>query len=401
MNDRPGSGAPASLTAVAARVNCRLDDVLTPEIELWAAVDRELRQPMTTLRSALLDGGKRLRPAFCYWAFVGAGGDPDATLVIDAGAALELLHAAALIHDDVIDGSRLRHGTDTVHVAYANRHRTAAWRGDSDRFGAGVAILLGDLALAYGGRLLAGAPAPAVAVFDEVRVEVNIGQYLDIVGAAHGAGGAGKVGVVRDAGPAGAAPAGAAPGGVGTAGPVPGTLESTADTEAVARARRICRYKTAKYTVERPLHLGAALAAPDRAGELAGPLSAFGLPLGEAFQLRDDLLDVFGDPALTGKPFGDDLREGKPTLLATLACAAATGPAARLLHERLGVATLSEPDILELRAVIEETGARAHVEAAIERLAAAAEAALRTLPVLPDARRALGDLAAFATGRDH
>ena len=107
--------------------------------------------------------------------------------------------------------------------------------------------------------------------------------------------------------------------------------------------RRICRYKTAKYTVERPLHLGAALAAPARAEDLAGPLSAFGLPLGEAFQLRDDLLDVFGDPSLTGKPVGDDLREGKPTLLVTLACAHATGPAARLLEERLGAADLSMP----------------------------------------------------------
>ncbi len=376
MNLGPGPGrdTPESLAGLAPRVYRRLDDLLSPEIEHWADVDPELRHPLTTLRSALLGGGKRLRPAFCYWSFVGAGGDPDAPAIIDAGAALELLHAAALIHDDVIDGSGQRHGTDTVHVEYARRHRNGAWRGDDSRFGAGVAILLGDLALAYSNSLVAGAPPVAIAVFDQVRVEVNVGQYLDILGAAQG---------MRTS-----------PSDGGDAG-------GGGDTKAVARARRICRYKTAKYTVERPLHLGAALAAPGRAEELAGPLSAFGLPIGEAFQLRDDLLDVFGDPSVTGKPVGDDLREGKPTLLASLACAYASGAAARLLETRLGAPHLSDAEVLELGEVIETTGARAEVEAAIERLAATADTALQSLPILTEARRALGELAAFATGRDY
>jgi geranylgeranyl diphosphate synthase type I len=351
---------PAGLGELAGRIDRRLDELLTPEMERWAAVDPELRHPLSTLRGALLAGGKRLRPAFCYWSFVGAGGDPEAGGVIDAGAALEMLHAAALLHDDVIDGSRRRRGADTVHVQHEARHREGAWRGDSERFGAGVAILLGDLALAYSDRLLAGAPAAAFTVFDEVRLEVNIGQYLDILGAAHG---------LSDG--------------------------------AQERARRICTYKTAKYTVERPLHLGAALAAPARLAELAGPLSSFGLPLGEAFQLRDDLLGVFGDPAATGKPVGDDLREGKPTLLAVLAAGAASGTGARLFADRFGAADLTETEVVDLRAVIEATGARAQVEASIEQLAGAAAEALRALPILPEARRALGELAAFATGRDH
>ncbi len=352
----------------------------------------------------MVGGGKRLRPAFCYWSFVGAGGDPEAALVLDAGAALEMLHAAALIHDDVIDDSDRRHGTSTVHVAYEARHREGTWRGDSTRFGMGVAILLGDLALAYSDRLLAGAPPAARAVFDEVRIEVNVGQYLDILGAARmavgraeaeGSGPRDRSGPAEGSGPRdGSGPAersGPAEG----SGPTP----PTAVEAAVERARRICRYKTAKYTVERPLHLGAALAAPARAEELADPLSAFGLPLGEAFQLRDDLLDVFGDPTLTGKPIGDDLREGKPTLLVSLAGAGASAAGARLLADRLGQPHLSEADVLELRAVIEASGARAQVEAAIERLAAASEAALQILPVVAEARQALGELAAFATGR--
>jgi geranylgeranyl diphosphate synthase type I len=363
VNDRPGSGAPGSLATVVPRVNHRIAELMSPEIQRWAAMDSELRDPLTTLQSALLNGGKRLRPAFCYWSFVGAGGDPEAPMVIDAGAALEMLHAAALIHDDVIDGSDRRHGTETVHVAYEARHREGGWWGDSARFGTGVAILLGDLALAYSDRLLAGAPPAARAVFDEVRIEVNVGQYLDILGSAQ-------------------------------------RLVPTR-TEAIERAGRICRYKTAKYTVERPLHLGATLAAPARAGTLLDALSAFGLPLGEAFQLRDDLLDLFGDPSLTGKPVGDDLREGKPTLLVTLACAQATGPGARLLEEGVGRPDLSDAEVLELRSVIETTGARSEVEAAIDRLAAAADAARRTLPVGEEARQALGELAAFATGRDY
>ncbi len=384
MNDRPGPVAPGSLAIVAPRVNRRLDQLLSPEIERWAAIDPDLRAPLTTLRTAVVGGGKRLRPAFCYWSFVGAGGDPDAPLVLDAGAALEMLHAAALIHDDVIDDSDRRHGAETVHVEYHRRHREGAGRGDSARFGIGVAILLGDLALAYSDRLLAGAPPAARAVFDEVRIEVNVGQYLDILGAA-------RVGLGGSSGAGGSSGSGGS-GGLGGAGGVEAAVE---------RARRICRYKTAKYTVERPLHLGAALAAPARAGELADPLSAFGLPLGEAFQLRDDLLDVFGDSSRTGKPVGDDLREGKPTLLVGLARARAAGAGARLLQENLGRRQLSESEVHDVRSVIEATGARVEVEATIERLTAAAEAALQTLPLLAEAREALGELAAFATGRDH
>ncbi|HEY3809818.1 MAG TPA: polyprenyl synthetase family protein [Acidimicrobiales bacterium] len=347
-------------------MDARLDRLLTPEVERWAGVDLDLREPLANLQSTVLSGGKRLRPAFCYWSFVGAGGDPSAAEVIDAGAALEMLHAAALLHDDVIDGSARRHGADTVHVQFAARHRDRAWHGDPERFGAGAAILLGDLALVYSDRLLAGAPPAAGEIFDEVRLEVNVGQYLDILGAAlwsgDGSGGA-------------------------------------AD-EAVARAWRICRYKTAKYTVERPLHLGSALAAPEQMEDRRGPLSAFGLPLGEAFQLRDDLLGVFGDPAVTGKPVGDDLREGKPTLLASLARAGASGAGARLFAARFGAADLSEAEAVELREVIDATNARQEVESTIARLAATARDALAALPVVPEARQALEELAQFVIGRD-
>ena len=164
------------LAEPARRVDARLEQLLNEEIERWAGVDPELRHPLTTLRSTVLSGGKRLRPAFCFWSFVGRGGAPDDPGVIDAGAALEMLHAAALVHDDIIDGSARRHGLDTVHVQYAARHARAGWRGDSARFGSGAGILLGDVALVYSDRLLAAAPLAARAVFDEARLEVNLGQ---------------------------------------------------------------------------------------------------------------------------------------------------------------------------------------------------------------------------------
>lgn len=354
---------PAAATVVAPLIDRRLAELFAAESERWEAVDADLVAPLDALRSQVLSGGKRLRPAFCYWAFIGAGGAAEDRVVIDAGAALEMLHASALVHDDVIDGSRRRHGLDTIHVAMAGRHREAGWRGSPDRYGEAVAILAGDLALAYSNRLLAGAQRPAMDVFQEMCLEVDMGQYLDSLGAAQG-------------------------------------LDIPAE-DATRRAGRIYRYKTAKYTVERPLHLGAALAAPDDVDKLLEPLSRFGLPLGDAFQLRDDLLGVFGDPAVTGKPVGDDLREGKPTLLASLALQRDPRGAGRLLRAGLGRPDLSAGDVAGLQRAIDESGARAEVEATIAQLVAAATEALSELPLAGEAVEALGELAAFVAGRDH
>lgn len=348
---------------IAFRVDRHLDDLLSGEQARWAGVDADLEAPFAALRAYVLSGGKRLRPAFCYWAFVGAGADGDDPAVVAAGAALELLHAAALIHDDVIDGSVRRHGGDALHVQFAAEHRRRDWAGDMARFGEGAAILVGDLAVAYSSKLLSGTSPAAAAVFDDMRITVNVGQYLDIFGA---------TGRHHLAGP-----------------------------EAAERARRIAHYKTAKYTVEGPMHLGAALAAPERFEELRGPLSDFALPIGEAFQLRDDLLGVFGDPATTGKPVGDDLREGKLTLLVSLAASRATGPDGRRLEDRLGAADLGDEEVAALQEIIVTSGAKEEVEALIARLHAESTAALARVSLTEEAQTALRELAAFAAGRDH
>lgn len=353
---RPPAPAPAppSLRAVAKRVEARLAVLLDAEEDRWATVDPDLLAPLRSLRRLLESGGKRLRPAFCHWAFVGVGGDPGDPRVVDAGAALEMLHAFALVHDDVIDGSATRRGEDTAHVEYATRHARAGWRGEGRRFGEGVAILVGDLAHVYAGHLLGRVPPTTAAVWDELRVEVNMGQYLDLLG----------------------------------------TVRADRDR---ALAHRVARYKSGKYTIERPLHVGATLAgAGDRA---VAALSAYGDPLGEAFQLRDDVLGAFGDPALTGKPVGEDLREGKPTpLLAAAVKRVADGQGAVL--DRVGAADLTDDEVARIQDVLVETGALAEVERLIDGLAGRAIDALAEGHLTGEARRELTELAHFVATRD-
>lgn len=346
--------APPSLAGIARRVEGRIGDVLEAELARWSAVDADLAEPFSALRDLVLAGGKRLRPAFCHWAYVGAGGRADDASVVDAGAALELLHTFALVHDDIMDGSATRRGTDTIHVLFESGHALDGWRGEARRFGEGVAILVGDLAFVYADQLLAGAPPAAYQVFTELRVEVNVGQYLDLLGTARG-----RVNEVT--------------------------------------ARRISRFKSGKYTVERPLHLGAALAG--RLDELAAPLSGYGLPLGEAFQLRDDLLGVFGDEDVTGKPVGEDLREGKPTLLYAMAVEQASEADAAVLA-RYGAADLDEDEVAALQDVLLTSGAVETVEANIDRLVAEAVEAIDGAGLTGEAHEALVELAYYVAGRD-
>ncbi len=335
---------------------------------LFAFVDRQrpgLRaisddlDPLVSALNALLTGGKRLRPAFCHWGWRGAGG-ADLPQIATAAASLELLQAGALIHDDVMDASDTRRGRPSAHRRFQSMHEDTGWPGAAAAFGVSAAILLGDLCLAWSGQMYdeSGLDDAALRrgrpVYDQMRTEVMSGQYLDILEQARGR----------------------------------GTAES---------ALRVVVFKSAKYTVERPLHLGAALAgAPPTVVEA---YSAYGLPLGIAFQLRDDVLGVFGDPAVTGKPAGGDLREGKRTVLIALALRAATTAQAEVVRARLGDRGLDDAGIEALRSVIVETGALTACEKMIESYATEATDALRAAPITPDAREALADLAVAATSR--
>ncbi|MFF0529340.1 polyprenyl synthetase family protein [Nocardia amikacinitolerans] len=317
------------------------------------------------LEMFVLRGGKRTRPAFAWTGWLGAGGDPDgaeAGAVLAACSALELVQACALIHDDIIDSSRTRRRFPTVHVDFEQRHRERGLAGDSAHFGTSVAILIGDLALAWADDLVhaAGLDSAALARFAAVwammRTEVLGGQLLDINGEAVG-------------------------------------------DESVAAALRINRYKTAAYTVERPLHLGAAIADADPA--LIAAYRTFGTDIGIAFQLRDDLLGVFGDPEVTGKPSGDDLREGKRTVLLAEALrrADATDPsAAHLLRTSIGT-DLGAEEVTRLRAVLIELGAVDDVEQRIADLTDRGLAAIDSSSATPAAKEQLRGMALAATRR--
>lgn len=341
------------------KVSHAVTDFLREHEELISSVSVEL-QPLTDALSGLLNGGKRLRPAFAYWGARGAGMPASDSLII-ASASLEYLQACALIHDDVMDGSATRRGLPAAHHQFANVHRSEQWFGSSEGFGAGAAILLGDLCLSWADEMLftSGLDAEALrrakAVYDVMRTELMAGQYLDL-------------------------------------------LEQVRGTSSVERSVLVARYKSAKYTIERPLHLGAAFAGASPA--VRDAYTQYGLPLGEAFQLRDDVLGVFGDPEVIGKPAGDDLREGKRTVLIASALERATPHGVDAINTHLGDPDLDEAGVALLREIIVDSGALMATELHIESLYDAAVTAIEAAPIEPVAQQVLLGLAEAAVRRE-
>jgi geranylgeranyl diphosphate synthase, type I len=352
------SSAQHSLDAedLRTRVDKALDDFLARQGDVLDQVSDDLAPLMEALAD-LLRGGKRLRPAFCYWAWRGAGG-ADVPEIVEVAAALEVFQAAALVHDDVMDGSDTRRGRPAVHRRIAALHRRNRWHGSPEAFGVAGAILAGDLCLSWCDELYAGSGLPAEdllrgrAVFDRMRTELMCGQYLDM-------------------------------------------HESAQETTTVERARHVILYKSAKYTVAQPMLLGGTLAGAS--SRLLMTYDAYGRALGEAFQLRDDVLGVFGDPEVTGKPAGDDLREGKRTVLVALTLERCSPAQAAQLRAGLGDPHLGEDGVAALRDVMVECGALAAVEAMIAERSAAATAVL--MGVSEPARAVLEQLVVAATSR--
>jgi len=350
----PVVGPPPSLRQIADRVGGHLDHPAAGPKRTAGPPSRRAGRADRGPEAPRRRGGQRLRPAFCHWTYLGAGGDPGDERLVAAAAAVELLHTFALIHDDVMDGA------DTALAAVGARrfiemHIHRGWGGEHPRrFGEGAAIWS---ATSRSCTPTCSWPAPAPrrgAVFDELRLELCVGQYLDLAT----------------------------------------TAARNFDLE---RARRFERYKSGKYTVERPLHLGAALAG--RLDDLAEPLSRIGLPLGEAFQLRDDVLGTFGDAEQLGKPVGADLRDGKLTPLVAVAWQRADA-SGRAVLDRIGGPDLDEGDLEAARRIVVETGALARAEARIGELLDDALAAIDAAPIAPAAAYELAELARFVAWRD-
>ena len=349
----------ATLLSVRSAVEEELGIFLNREAAYLNSISKELTPVSDSLSSFLLDSGKRLRPLFAYAGFLASGGSLDKP-VVRAMASLELLQACALIHDDLMDGSDTRRGKPSIHRHFESRHVQDDLDGFAPHYGLSAAVLLGDLALVWSDQMLnsagltTGQFAALLPYYNEMRVELMAGQFLDI-------------------------------------------HEQTQKTTSVDRSMKIARYKSGKYTIERPLHLGAAMASAP--SEIFTALSAYGLPLGEAFQLRDDLLGVFGDPSVTGKPAGDDLREGKRTALIAMTNDRQSEAQREIARKHFGKPDLDAQGVAVLREIIESTGARAELESTIERLTDQALTAAQSAVFAEDGNAMLVELANIATKR--
>jgi geranylgeranyl diphosphate synthase type I len=323
-------------------------------------VGSELEPVADALGHFLLDSGKRLRPLFAAIGHIGAGGEITSESIA-ALSALELVHVCALIHDDVMDGSDTRRGAPSIHRQFQQLHKEQSLHGSGEQFGIASAILLGDLALIWAAKMLhESGLSPkyilqALPVYDEMRVELMAGQYLDI-------------------------------------------YEQAFASESIERSLKVARYKSGKYSIERPLHFGAALA-PAAGPNIFSTYSHYGLPLGEAFQLRDDVIGVFGDPQETGKPAGDDLREGKRTVLIAATLNRVDQVQRNVFERYFGKSDLDITGVEALREIIVETGALAEVEKLIEEMTFNAHQALNSGEIEPRAKAMLDQMAVAATRR--
>jgi geranylgeranyl diphosphate synthase type I len=360
-------------------VDSRIHSFLEARSDEMATISPDLEHILAYANS-MLKSGKRFRARFCYWGWRSIAqadaADPlggvetleDASPVIDLATSLEVFHAAALVHDDIMDNSDTRRGLPAAHRAFERIHHDRSYAGSAPHFGSSTALLLGDLLLAWSDDLLTTALAhqdPRIvsatrSQFSRMRQEVTLGQYLDIHEEA--------------------------------------AWLHHPQEERMERALRVVTYKSAKYSMEAPLLIGASLAGAT--AQQLEDLSSFGLPLGIAFQLRDDVLGVFGDSEVTGKPSGDDLREGKRTVLIARAEASMPESAKRVFNELLGDRTLDPDQIEVMQSTLRDTGALDEVEAMIERYADTAMSALEDADITEGARSELRRLADAVTRRN-
>lgn len=338
-----GDGVPAGLddvravdADVPAAVGRVLDHVLAERVARARAMDARFAGELAGRVSRFTrSGGKRTRSQLLWWTLRACAGTDEVPVAagLRIGAALELLQTCALVHDDVMDGSALRRGRPALHAQLRAEYAGAASPERVARFAEAGGLLAGDLALAWSDDMVAGTPLAQVTagvvrrLWSDMRTEMVAGQYLDVQGQLTGA-------------------------------------------YTLSRALRTACLKSGRYSVERPLALGAALAGADDATTRA--LCAAGIRMGMAFQLRDDLDDVFGAPRRTGKPRGGDIREGKPTCLVALARRRAAAMedhrALAVLDRSLGDPRLTDADLDRVREVLTGTGAREAVESRIGRL---------------------------------
>ncbi len=369
-------------TNLLGQVQANLDSFCQKQRTDFEAISTDLI-PVVDYTQSLLQGGKRFRALFCYWAWRACLNDSSyhqseqeiqdsEQAIAGIAASLEMFHAAALVHDDLLDQSDTRRGAPAIHKRFETLHKEKSWAGAPERFGVAGSVLVGDLMLGWSSEIFGDAllHSPNREIesacrdeFSLMRVEVMAGQYLDVL------------------------------------------EENAAATrpvsEGVGRAEKVILYKTAKYSIEAPLRIGAAFAGADPAK--LSQFTQFGIPLGIAFQLRDDILGVFGDPSVTGKPAGDDLREGKRTVLVALTLEALTerSPSmAESFEELLTSRELDTHQIAFMQKLIKDSGALEKTERMIVELGDRSLESLDTANLEESAKATLKALALKVISRD-
>ena len=364
------------------QVQANLDSFCQKQRSDFEAISTDLI-PVVDYTQSLLQGGKRFRALFCYWAWRACLSDSSyhqseqevnesEQAIAGIAASLEMFHAAALVHDDLLDQSDTRRGAPAIHKRFESLHKEKKWSGAPERFGVAGSVLVGDLMLGWSSEIFGNAllQSPNREIesacrdeFSLMRVEVMAGQYLDV-------------------------------------------LEENAAatrpvTEGVGRAEKVILYKTAKYSIEAPLRIGAAFAGADPSK--LNEFTKFGIPLGIAFQLRDDILGVFGDPSVTGKPAGDDLREGKRTVLVALTLEALTARSpsmAESFEELLTSRELDAHQIAFMQKLIQDSGALEKTERMIVELGDRSLESLDSANLEEKAKASLKALALKVVNRD-
>ena len=369
-------------TNLLGQVQANLDTFCQKQRTDFEAISADLI-PVVDYTQSLLQGGKRFRALFCYWAWRACLSDSSyhqseqeirdsEEAIAGIAASLEMFHAAALVHDDLLDQSDTRRGAPAIHKRFETLHKEKSWAGAPERFGVAGSVLVGDLMLGWSSEIFGNAllhppnreiESACRDEFSLMRVEVMAGQYLDVL------------------------------------------EENAAATrpvsEGVGRAEKVILYKTAKYSIEAPLRIGAAFAGADPAK--LSQFTQFGIPLGIAFQLRDDILGVFGDPSVTGKPAGDDLREGKRTVLVALTLEALTerSPSmAESFEELLTSRELDTHQIAFMQKLIQDSGALAKTERMIVELGDRSLESLDAANLEESAKATLKALALKVISRD-
>lgn len=345
---------------IHSQINSSLERFLSEQVDRINEIDVYLKPVASSLSDFVRDGGKRFRPIFSYLGYLGAGGE-ESDAAIQVSSSLELVHACALIHDDLMDGSDSRRGKPSLHKNFENIHSQSKYLGKPEKFGAAAAILIGDLALSWSDQMIYESDSlslnlkAALPVFYEMRSELMAGQYLDVL-----------EGVI-----------------------------AKSDTD---RSRKIAQYKSGKYSIERPLQFGGSLASAN--SKILESYSEYGLPLGEAFQLRDDILGIFGKSDVTGKPSGDDIREGKRTLLIAMTLEGCNPVQKSKIENSLGKSDLSDSEVTSIQEIIVESGALARCEALIESLYARAIQAIQNSDIEAKVIELLKFMATAATKRE-